>query len=75
MQATIITVTWDETYKAQMGNLRMVSKGERTFRRQADADKFVADLHSPDMIEFSAFAGRDNKIENIEVKCNKATGE
>jgi hypothetical protein len=68
MQATIITVTWNETYSAQMGNLRLVSKGERTFRRQSDADKFVADLQSPEAIEFSMFAGRENKIENIQVK-------
>ena len=67
MIATIIKVTWTETYNAQMGNSRMVSKGERTFRRQADADKFVADLQSKEMIEFSMFTGRDNKIENIQV--------
>ena len=68
MNATIIKVTWDETYKAQMGNLRMVSKGERIFRRQEDVAKFVAHLQSPEMIEFSLFAGRDNKIENIQVR-------
>jgi hypothetical protein len=68
MQATIITVTWNETYKANMGDARFVHRGERTFRRQADADKFVTELHAPEMIEFSLFAGRENKIENIQVK-------
>ena len=67
LTATIITVTWSETYNAQMGNLRMISKGERTFRRQSDADKFVADLQSPETIEFSMVAGREKKIENIQV--------
>jgi hypothetical protein len=68
LTATIITVTWNETYKANMGDTRLVSKGERTFRRQADADKFVTELQSPETIEFSMFAGRENRIENIQVK-------
>ena len=68
LTTTIITVTWNETYKANMGDTRLVHRGERTFRRQSDADKFVTELNAPEMIEFSMFAGRDNKIENIQVK-------
>jgi len=68
MNATIITVTWQETYNAEMGNARRVNHGERTFRRRSDADQFVQDLQSDEQMQYSMFAGREPRIENVQIK-------
>ena len=68
MTVTIIVVTWNETYRASMGNTRFVHKGEKHFRRQSDVDRFVAHLQSSEAIEFSVFSGRENRIEDIAVE-------
>ena len=73
--ATITKVTWDETYKAEIGSVRLVSSGKRIFRRQSDVDRFISVLNSPDTLRFSMFAGRQNKIENIQITENMATGK
>lgn len=68
MKKTIIHVTWQETYRASMGSGRLVSNGHRTFHTQMDADDFVDYLHITYNPNDSIFAGRDPKIENVQMR-------
>lgn len=62
----VITITYDETYKAAFGNLRYAYRGERTFRRQDDADRFVAFLNDPERV--SLFDDESEpRIENLKI--------
>ena len=62
----VITITYDETYKAAVGNLRYAYRGKRTFLRQDDADRFVKFLNYPERI--SLFEDESEpRIENVNI--------